>query len=512
IDTMFNNSSVGPFICRQLIQRLVSSNPSSGYLYRVVQKFNDDGSAQHLRGNMQAVIKAILLDGEARSTSLPAAIANVSGKQREPLLRLTGPARAFPVVATTGTYSQSGGTILNITTTTPHLLSSGNAVFLDFTGNTPIQWNNPTTTNYTVLSNPAPTATTFSVNATGLLSNAGTAYTQLMNSNTITVNNAGPAAVGAEVYLYFTTGGAPSGIYTVASLPDSSHFTVTTTEDPATIPARNGLVLLPKLSGGYAIKNSGSPSVATITVGTFGNHNLQVNDKVWMDFSPSSGSLNTDAEFTVSSIVDEDHFTIVVPNPSGAIKSETLSTLTVYMLVPPPLTRSGNVSFQTSKYDVGFSTDLLMTPLNSPTVFNFYYPNFEYPGTLSANNVTTPEFQLTTDTNVITLTNTLASAILSSSNTNGLTSYRSGGGSITMDLSPYMTPTQTSNSGIPALVDQLGNLLTGGLTSSTRTAIINFVANNTNFNYTTPTQTQMRDRVRAVVHMIIVSPEYAIQR
>ncbi|MGZ5521551.1 MAG: DUF1800 family protein [Chthoniobacterales bacterium] len=512
IDTMFNNSSVGPFICRQLIQRLVSSNPSSGYLYRVVQKFNDDGSAQHVRGNMQAVIKAILLDGEARSTTLPAAIANVSGKQREPLLRLTGPARAFPVVATTGTYSQSGGTILNITTTTPHLLSSGNAVFLDFTGNTPIQWNNPTTTNYTVLSNPAPTATTFSVNATGLLSNAGTAYTQLVNSNIITVNNAGPAAVGAEVYLYFTTGGAPSGIYTVASLPDSSHFTVTTTEDPATIPARNGLVLLPKLSGGYAIKNSGSPSVATITVGTFGNHNLQVNDKVWMDFSPSSGSLNTDAEFTVSSIVDEDHFTIVVPNPSGTIKSETLSTLTVYMLVPPPLTRSGNVSFQTSKYDVGFSTDLLMTPLNSPTVFNFYYPNFEYPGTLSANNVTTPEFQLTTDTNVITLTNTLASAILSSSNTNGLTSYRSGGGSITMDLSPYMTPTQTSNSGIPALVDQLGDLLTGGLTSSTRTAIINFVANNTNFNYTTPTQTQMRDRVRAVVHMIIVSPEYAIQR
>ena len=110
IDSMFNNSSVGPFICRQLIQRLVSSNPSSGYLYRVVQKFNDDGSAQHVRGNMQAVIKAILLDGEARSLTLPAAIANVSGKQREPLLRLTGPARAFPVVATTGTYSQSGGT------------------------------------------------------------------------------------------------------------------------------------------------------------------------------------------------------------------------------------------------------------------------------------------------------------------------------------------------------------------------------------------------------------------
>ena len=393
-------------------------------------------------------------------------------------------------------------------------MSSGNAVFLDFTGNTPIPYNNPTSTNYSVLSSPAPTDFTFSVNATGLLSNSGTAYTQAVNSNTITVNNAGPAAVGAEVYLYFTTGGAPNGIYTVASLPDSSHFTVTTTEDPATVPARSGSVLIPKLSGGYAIKNVGSPATATITVGTFGNHNLQVNDKVWMDFSPSSGSLNTDAEFTVSGIVDEDHFTIVVPNPSGTIKTETLNVLTVYMLVPPPLTRSGNVQFQTSKYDVGFSTDLLMTPLNSPTVFNFYYPSFQYPGTLAANNVTTPEFQLTTDTNVVTLTNTLASAILSSSNTKGLTSYRGGSGTITMDFSPYMTPTQTADAGIPALVDQLGNLLTGGLSSSARTTIINFVANTTNLPYTTgtPTPTQMRDRVRAIVHLIITSPEYAIQR
>ena len=139
---MFNNSSVGPFICRQLIQRLVSSNPSPGYLHRVVQKFNDDGSAQHVRGNMQAVIKAILLDGEARN---PAALTNTSGKQREHLLRLTGPARAFPITTSGGSYSQSGGNIMTITTTTPHLLAGGNAVSLDFTGNTPIPFYNPST-------------------------------------------------------------------------------------------------------------------------------------------------------------------------------------------------------------------------------------------------------------------------------------------------------------------------------------------------------------------------------
>ncbi|MDQ6764897.1 MAG: DUF1800 family protein, partial [Verrucomicrobiota bacterium] len=511
LDSMFNDASVGPFVCRQLIQRLVSSNPSPEYVHRVVQKFSDDGTAQHVRGNMQAVIKAILLDGEARSTAPVAQTATSGGKQREPLLRITGPARAFPSIATTGTYGQSGGTTLQITTSTPHLLAAGNAVFLDFTGNTPIPFNNPTTTNYSVLSNPPPTTFTFSVNATGIQS---TSYTQAVNSTTITVNSASPGAVGAKVYLSFISGGAPNGIYVLASIPDSSHFTVTTAEDPATVPARSGAVIIPKITAGYTIRNAGSPPTSTITVGTFGNHNLQVNDHVWLNFIAASGSVNTPAEFTVTSIVDEDHFTIVVP--SSTLTAETISSLNVNMLVPPPLSRSGNVRFEESKYDVGYSlNDLQQTPLAAPTVFNFFPPDYKYPGPLAANNITTPEFQLTTDTNVVTLTNTIASAILSSNNVTGLTSYRGGSGTITMDLSPYMTAAQTSNAGIPALVDKLGDLLTGGqLTASTKSAIINFTANTTNFPYTapTPTATQMRDRVRAVVHLIITSPEYAIQK
>ena len=507
---MFNNPSVGPFVCRQLIQRLVSSNPSPAYLHRVTQKFNDDGTALHVRGNMQAVIKAILLDGEARSTSLPAAIANVAGKQREPLLRITGPARAFPAPTTVGTYSQSGGTTIQITTIKPHLLASGNAVFLDFTGNVPIPFNNPTTQNYSVLSSPAPTTFTFSVNATGILT---TSYTQPAGSNTITVNTTGPGVTGAKVYLAFTSGGAPAGIYSVDSLPDANHFTVTTTENPPPATPRSGVALLSKITGAYAIRNSGAPPTSTITVGTFGNHNLQVSDHVWLDFVAGQGSGNTDAEFTVASIVDEDHFTIVVPNSSLTV--ETISSLNIYLLVPPPLTRAGNMKFEESKYDVGYNsgTDLAQTPLNAPTVFNFFFPDYKYPGALATNNVTTPEFQLTTDTNVVTLTNSIASAILSSSNTNGLTSYRSGGGTITMDLSVYMTAAQTSNAGIPALVDKLGDLLTGGqMTPAAKTTVINFVANNTNFPYTTPTATQMRDRVRAVVHLILTSAEYAVQK
>ena len=514
IDSMFNNSSVGPFISRQLIQRLVTSNPSPAYLHRVVQTFNDDGSAQHIRGNMQSVVKAILLDSEARSTSLPGAIANSSGKQREPLLRLTGPARAFPAAATTGTYSESGSNALTITTATPHLLAAGNAIFLDFTGNTPIQFNNPTTQSYSV--GTVVNANTFTVTATGIQT---APYTQLANSGTITVNTSTLPALNSKVYLNFISGTSASGIYTVASLPDSTHFAVTSTTTSPT--DTSGTVYIPRLTAGEGVRNVGTPPTSTVTVSTYGNYNLKVNDHVWLDFSASSGSVNTDGEFAVASIVDEDHFTIVVPNSTMA--SETINAAVIYMLVPPPLARSGNIRFEASKYDVGYSESyLLQTPLNSTTVFNFYFPDYKYPGNLAANNITVPEFQLTSDTNVVVLTNTIAGSILSSGNTNGLTSYRNGGGTVTMDLSPYMTAAQTASTtsgstGTAGLLDRLGDILTGGqLSPSTKSTILTFVNNTTNFPYTTtgsgPTSTQMRDRVRAIVHLIVTSPEYAIQK
>ena len=64
IDSVFMHPNVGPFIGRQLIQRLVTSNPSPGYVSRVASAFNDNGSG--VRGDLQAVIRAILLDPEAR--------------------------------------------------------------------------------------------------------------------------------------------------------------------------------------------------------------------------------------------------------------------------------------------------------------------------------------------------------------------------------------------------------------------------------------------------------------
>ena len=101
LDALFNHPNTGPFICSQLIQRLVTSNPSPAYVYRVSQVFANDGTGT--RGNLAAVIKAILLDYEARS--LTVAADSGFGKLKEPLLRMTGIFRAFGAAAQDGRFA-----------------------------------------------------------------------------------------------------------------------------------------------------------------------------------------------------------------------------------------------------------------------------------------------------------------------------------------------------------------------------------------------------------------------
>ncbi|MFO1327710.1 MAG: DUF1800 domain-containing protein [Rubrivivax sp.] len=91
LDRLAAHPNVGPFIGRQLIQRLVTSNPSPAYVARVARAFADNGRG--VRGDLGAVVKAVLLDDEARS---PAGLGDARfGKLREPLLRLLGWARSF---------------------------------------------------------------------------------------------------------------------------------------------------------------------------------------------------------------------------------------------------------------------------------------------------------------------------------------------------------------------------------------------------------------------------------
>jgi uncharacterized protein (DUF1800 family) len=98
LDNIFNHDNVGPFMAIRLIQRLTTSNPSPGYVRRVAQVFNDNGSG--VRGDLGAVVRAILLDPEA---SPPMAM-EIDGKVKEPLLRLTQLFKAYDASSASGRY------------------------------------------------------------------------------------------------------------------------------------------------------------------------------------------------------------------------------------------------------------------------------------------------------------------------------------------------------------------------------------------------------------------------
>ena len=91
LDTLFNHANTAPFFCKQMIQRLVTSNPSPAYVARVAAVFIDNGAG--VRGDLARVFAAILLDDEARS---PTGLTQTEfGKLREPMLRLVQWARTF---------------------------------------------------------------------------------------------------------------------------------------------------------------------------------------------------------------------------------------------------------------------------------------------------------------------------------------------------------------------------------------------------------------------------------
>ncbi|MAS93753.1 MAG: hypothetical protein CMO55_11230 [Verrucomicrobiales bacterium] len=108
VDLLFNHQNTGPFIARRLIQRLVTSNPSNGYIYRVAQAFENSN------GNVKEMVRAILLDYEARTLSLADDIGY--GKQKEPVIRQVQVMRSMDsvselLVSDLATYGLSAGQI-----------------------------------------------------------------------------------------------------------------------------------------------------------------------------------------------------------------------------------------------------------------------------------------------------------------------------------------------------------------------------------------------------------------
>jgi uncharacterized protein (DUF1800 family) len=115
LDVLFNHPNTAPFISKQMIQRLVTSNPSPAYVARVSAAFTNNGAG--VRGDMAAVVRAVLLDPEARNTAAALADPNY-GKLREPVVRMANWMRTFNAQSASGAWllgSTSANTSLSQT-------------------------------------------------------------------------------------------------------------------------------------------------------------------------------------------------------------------------------------------------------------------------------------------------------------------------------------------------------------------------------------------------------------
>ena len=491
-DLLFNHPNVGPFICRQLIQRLVTSHPSRGYLYRVVQAFDNNGSG--VRGDMKAVIKAIFLDYEARSADM----LNVPayGKQREPVLRVAAAARAFRRPGWTGTYNQNGSRTITITTSTPHgLQGSGLAEFMEFTTGSPA----PATGAYTVTRVNDTTLTTNATGwATGTYTIAGTTCTVTMNNHWL--------QVGHQIYVDFTSGTGVDGVYGPLETASAQTGTGAGSNFTFTVPegATSGNCMIPRFNpGSYTSASSGLPApndrrVTMDTTASFGNngtvnHELQVGDQVQINFTGGNPQ-PVDMVVTVESVIDNNTWTFLAPS-AGTNLGTNQGNNSVYQfpLQSRPLVRNGAVTSRPSTFNVG-NTDLTLnqSPINSPTVFNFFLPDYKYPGTLASQGITTPEFQETAETTVIRQANYLTDGLLNPSQ-DFTSSFATGNNALVMNFASWMpddatdanglgapaneTLPWTHNENIDLLIDKMSTLLMAGQLSTNAKAVIrNFVA------------------------------------
>ncbi|MDH4455649.1 MAG: DUF1800 family protein [Verrucomicrobiota bacterium] len=496
---LFDHPNTGPFICRQLIQRLVTSHPSRDYLYRVVQKFNNRGDG--VRGDMQAVIKAILLDYEARNAgeiTKPA-----FGKQREPLLRVAAAGRAFRPGTFAGNYSQTGTRTITIDLTpagTAHKLANGNNVLLEFTPATGVA---PWTGTYGITS---VDTDSFTVQATNYAT--GT-YSIPANSTVCTVSMGGHwLQSGNQVFMDFTSGPASGTaiddlVYTITHSETANNgdngnaFTIPVVGTSAT--ARTGNCMIPRFRpGSMTIATSGlaAPNDRRVTMRTEEDHHLAVGNQVQLNiYGIQTLPQPADLIVTVDTVVDLKTYTFLISSAiSGWNTSQGNNSVYQFPLLSQPLNRTGTINSRSSTYQLG-NTDgtLEQSPINADTVFNYFLPDYKFPGSLASQGITTPEFQLTAETTTVRQANFLYDGVFNPGTTNGYSSFSAGNNAVSMDYSHWITgnataslglgaaPTTTvpwtHNQNIATLINHMSMLLTSDqLSTATKSRIRNFVS------------------------------------
>jgi uncharacterized protein (DUF1800 family) len=138
LDNLFYHPNLPPFVVKQLIGHLVTSNPSPAYVQRVVAVFKDDGTSAHRRGNLRAVVRAILTDAEAQATPGP-----TSGRLRSPVEMISFLFRTIGTTLSTDPLKNPGGKLNSYSATMGQSIPRPPSVFSYYAPGTPLPGENP---------------------------------------------------------------------------------------------------------------------------------------------------------------------------------------------------------------------------------------------------------------------------------------------------------------------------------------------------------------------------------
>lgn len=429
LDVIFHHPNTGPFVCRQLIQRMVTANPSPGYIYRVARVFADNGNG--VRGDMAAVVKTILLDPEARNQA-PRAQTGF-GHLKEPVVRATQMLRAFNGFS----YGEANYGSVNMLTTV--MISPNTNVDLTL---------------------PLPGEDYAGSSSGGTALFAGDLIR--LNGQTVTAENgyytfAGigqpltAAATGTAVTTYTTNISLLTGP-PVVHVPLVENISVGMNNlillRVQTNPAENGVYVLPATNMPL-VRWSGADTEAELS-------NAVVRVGVYRD--PTTLAYGSNKTYKVD----------------GPIA--TLGTSPVNF-IDASATSSG-----AQMWNMGTTggSSLSQTPMRAPTVFNYYEPDYVFLGDTGVSGLYSPEFQITSETTVVNVANWFHE--LTRQNTGAVMPHTYGqgysyGGTIGRDIKLDMAAQEAVAGDTTALLDSVAAMvMPGQLTPRLRTLLSNYLS------------------------------------
>ncbi len=426
LDIIHHHSNTGPFICRQLIQRMVTANPSPGYIYRVARVFAKNGSG--VRGDLAAVVKAILLDPEARNQ----APRNQPGfgHLKEPVVRATQMIRGLNGFS----YGEANYGSVNMLTTV--LVSP----------NTNIDLSQPLPGQDFAASGSTAVFAGDIVRLTGQTVSAENGY-YVYNGPGVPLT---PTATTTSVATFSTNQNIATGL-TVVHVPVIEGISIGANNllllRNQTNPAENGVYIM-TVASVPVTRWTGADSEAELS-------NAVVRVGVYRD--PATQAYSSNRTFKVDGVI------------------ATLGTSPVN-IINGSATQSGMYMWNMGSTG---GTSLSQTPLRASTVFNYFEPDYVFLGETGKSGLYSPEFQITSETSVVNTANWFTELARRNTGTTTAHTYGQGysyGGSIGRDIKLDVTAQETIAGNSAALVDNLAlRLLPGQITPRLRSLLIRYL-------------------------------------